>query len=505
MPTFTLQSPDGRKIDIEAADQATALRGAQEWAAANPAPKAKKPNGFVDFAKNVAGGIADDAAQLGDTLLDASPFGMLHRAANVGNMFHGQLVQPAAPIAATVQRDGPKPETVAGSFGRTVGQMAPVAILPGSAVARVANVFAPAVASEAAGQGAKALGAGPTGQAVARAVGGLAGGAATSVRLNPSSLTSKAGMTLEDLQAAKNKAYDAVDAAGVQYKPEAVAGLADTIKADLAGSRYDPDFHPVVARVVQKIDGKVKDGWSPTLSELDDLRKFVRENAVDGASNTEARLGKKVMSNIDSFIQSAAPDQVTGGAAGDAAKLLSNARDLHTRTIKVQAVNDALDAAGMSAGKSGSGGNIDNATRQQLDKVRKSIPNLTDEEDAALRGIILGGKGQNLLRQVGKLSPQGNGLMAAGNLAAAGMGGPLATIPGFAGLVSKIAADGMTRSKVQSLVQLMANGGTKVARRGPVIAGAKPVPLLTPPNPFSDAAIAGGLLSAAPALSETPQ
>ena len=31
MAVFTLQSPDGRKIKIEAADEATAMRGAQEW------------------------------------------------------------------------------------------------------------------------------------------------------------------------------------------------------------------------------------------------------------------------------------------------------------------------------------------------------------------------------------------------------------------------------------------------------------------------------------------
>lgn len=36
MPVFTIQAPDGRKIKIEAADQQTAVRGAQEWAAANP-------------------------------------------------------------------------------------------------------------------------------------------------------------------------------------------------------------------------------------------------------------------------------------------------------------------------------------------------------------------------------------------------------------------------------------------------------------------------------------
>lgn len=41
MAIFTIQAPDGRKIDIQAADEANALRGAQEWAAANPPPPPK--------------------------------------------------------------------------------------------------------------------------------------------------------------------------------------------------------------------------------------------------------------------------------------------------------------------------------------------------------------------------------------------------------------------------------------------------------------------------------
>ena len=44
MPIFTIQSPDGRKIKISAADQDTALRGAQEWAAANPAAAPAAPD-----------------------------------------------------------------------------------------------------------------------------------------------------------------------------------------------------------------------------------------------------------------------------------------------------------------------------------------------------------------------------------------------------------------------------------------------------------------------------
>lgn len=37
MAVYTIGTPDGRKLRIEAADEATAIRGAQEWTAANPA------------------------------------------------------------------------------------------------------------------------------------------------------------------------------------------------------------------------------------------------------------------------------------------------------------------------------------------------------------------------------------------------------------------------------------------------------------------------------------
>jgi hypothetical protein len=36
MPVFTIETPTGRKLDIEAADEASAVRGAQEWDAQNP-------------------------------------------------------------------------------------------------------------------------------------------------------------------------------------------------------------------------------------------------------------------------------------------------------------------------------------------------------------------------------------------------------------------------------------------------------------------------------------
>lgn len=56
MPIFTIQAPDGRKIRIEAGDENTAMRGAQEWASANPIQKpAMAPTGADGRAMPPAG------------------------------------------------------------------------------------------------------------------------------------------------------------------------------------------------------------------------------------------------------------------------------------------------------------------------------------------------------------------------------------------------------------------------------------------------------------------
>lgn len=61
MAVYTIQAPDGRKIKIEAADEQTAVRGAQEWVSANPPesslpPKGAKPGSraYADWARDQA-------------------------------------------------------------------------------------------------------------------------------------------------------------------------------------------------------------------------------------------------------------------------------------------------------------------------------------------------------------------------------------------------------------------------------------------------------------------
>jgi len=260
---------------------------------------------------------------------------------------------------------------------------------------------------------------------------------------------------VEKLRAAKQAAYEAVDQAGVKYTPQAFGDLADNIAKDAASAKLNPMRHPKAASMLEEIQGLK--GSSPSLTELDQLRQVVRRDVASASDDAERFFGQRMIKQIDDFIDTAGPNAVVAGDAQQAAGLMKNARASNTRFRKVEDVTDAVESAKLRAGSTGSGGNVDNAIRQNLRRVLENGKNFSPEEEAALKSIVMGGKGQNALRLVGKLSPSGNGLMAALNLGSAATFGGMGAVPGAAGIGAKAAADAMTRQKVTSLLALMAN------------------------------------------------
>lgn len=266
--------------------------------------------------------------------------------------------------------------------------------------------------------------------------------------------------TPEELTAVKDAAYAAVDNSGVKFKAAPIKGLATATAQDLKAARYNPLLHPKVTGVMQELEALK--GSTPTLTELDQFRQFVRTEVMSGTPG-EQRLGKIILGNIDSFIETAKPSHVLAGDPQAAARAIQIARDLNTRVAKTTAVNEALDNAGMTAKAAGSGANIDNRTRQELIKVLKKTYNFTPDEEAAISKAIEGGGFQNLLRGLGKVSPLNGGIP--------GLINTLAVLPtGGASLGlaiptsgAKLTADAMTRANVAKLLQTIAVGGSKQA------------------------------------------
>lgn len=346
------------------------------------------------------------------------------------------------------------------NLAKGVGMIAP-AIVPG---ASEANAFASGSRIANMARGAVSAATGAAGYAAAdRGTFGERLGAASDAATNPAVLALGAAggafaarakpkaekvpaPSIDELRAQKNAAYGAVDKSGVTYDPKAFDGFVDDTAKAMADANISAIRHPKAASMLQDLQGMK--GQSPSLTQMDQLRQVIRRDVAGSNDPAEQFFGQKMIEQLDGFIDN---------AGGEGSDLVRNARDLNTRVRKIDTINETVEEAKHRAGSTGSGGNVDNATRQNLRRVMEKTKNFTPEERAALEQIVMGSPGQNALRQVGKLSPQGNGLMTALSIGGT-MANPLLGIPTAAGAVSKVAADAITQKRVVKLVELIAAG-----------------------------------------------
>lgn len=136
----------------------------------------------TDAAKSLGVGLARGAIGIGGLAGNIETLGRagINKAATMAGYQPPVSPESAFPTSNTLQGAveeiaGSKfyePQTKAGEYARTIGEFAPAAAFPGSAVGRTLNVVAPAVASETAGQMTK----GTAYEPFARFAGAVAGG-----------------------------------------------------------------------------------------------------------------------------------------------------------------------------------------------------------------------------------------------------------------------------------------------------------------------------------------
>jgi hypothetical protein len=264
--------------------------------------------------------------------------------------------------------------------------------------------------------------------------------------------------TISQMDTAKRAAYKAVDRLGARYAASAVDDMVDDIATKVRTSNINPSRHPRATSMLAEIEGMK--GREMSLTELDQLRQVINRDVGKAPDAAERFFGKKMVSALDAFIDGADDTMMVGGKSGEASKAITTARALNTKLRKAETVADALKRAERGAARSGSGGNLDNQIRQKvsalLDNPKKAA-SFSAEEREIMEKIVRGTKGQNVLRLLGKLSPQGSGLMAALGLGATAAN-PLMAIPSAAGLVAKPLAEGATKSRAAVLNALIRTG-----------------------------------------------
>lgn len=488
MPTFQITAPDGKKYRITGENQEGALAALEDMLSKQTAPEPESTT--LTEATNVfTGGMIEGVPLIGPTIrngLDAVAAGIISgpmdffsnpkenqvsykEARDLIREQRGELTRENPGIDAAGQVTGAILSGLgAAGAGATAMRLVPKGLSAGkNLAATTAAMGADGVAFgtlDAIGRG-EDVSKGAALGLIGGAGGNLAGRAISRVGSKVAGAFNKAPKTLsvDELDDAASAAYKQADDAGVIYSPQAVNRVRDNLKTEFADFGFHPELQPGAKVALSEID-RIAD-QPVTFKGLNTARKIAGSAFQPGNKSNNA-LAAKVTGQIDELFTNPQAGDVIGGNSAVASKALKRANNLHSRKMKLELVDKLLKSAGLRAGSTGTGGNVENASRQNLRRILdnpKFQRGFTKDEIAALEKAVLGNKKQNALRMIAGLSPTKGALMAALQTGS-GFASGGATLP-IAG--AGIAADSLmnrgTRKSIDGLRNLIANGGNSQA------------------------------------------
>lgn len=481
MPIYKIGTPDGRTLRIEAPDEATALRGAQEWAEANPKasgpaitvgdrqipmaeyqamsdaerqairdqiaganPEAQTKSSIIDpLVQGTTFGFADEmrgAVQGGLAALQGGDFGETY--ANVVDQSRTALeqerrVNPVGSIAAEVAGAIPTGMAAGGQLAgkgatllQRMGSTAAVGAGQGAVYGfgsgeggvqdRAANAGVGAVAGGAAGAAVPAIG-NAVSQAIRRSQqGGLLNAA------------SKAAPSADDLKSAASTLFEqATGGTPIAISDNAymrfLGGVQNAARKLRINQALDPKSVGLSEMMLSIADDLAKGGTVVDMKDLHILRQAAQRVAVS-SEGRDAAFANTVIRQLDDFIQQLKPADVLGGA--DPASVTSSLfRGINTwaRANKVSLVEEAI-RKGQSAA-SGPEKGIRNALRSMIFNKPDVWKRFNSAEQQAIKDVIDGTPGSNLMKLLGTFGFGGNtatnGIGGAAGMALGGMAGGL--------------------------------------------------------------------------------
>ena len=534
MAVYTIGTPDGRKLRIEAADEATAIRGAQEWTAANPAqapapttgpatpPAGLKPGTreYADWAAQAARAgqqlpqvsnpaMTETQSSILDPFVQGTTFGWSDEmrgavqgglAAMQGGDFGSVYDQTVDESRNALQHE--RNVNPWGSTGAEIGGALATTYLGGKALAPLAGTVglsAPTtllgrvIAGGVSGGGQGALyGAGAAdGDLADRGKGALIGGsiggavgAAVPLVSNAVAQAGQRGQQAAVLNAAAKAAPTADDlksSASAMF--ERATGGTPLAVSDNAYMRFMGEVDAVgrKLRINQNLDPKSVGLSEMMMSIADDLARggtvvdlkdlhLIRQAAQRVAMSSEGRdaaFASTVIGKLDDFIQTLKPADILGGAdPAQATKALFDGISTWSRANKVSLIEEAI-RKGQSAA-SGPEKGIRNALRAATLNRPDVWRRFTAAEQQAIRDVIDGTPGSNLMKLVGTFGFGGNtatnGIGGAAGMALGGMaGGPVGMVAGpVLGSIGRKASENMTNNLAQRALAAAATDGLQV-------------------------------------------
>lgn len=349
-----------------------------------------------------------------------------------------------------------------GGWERFAGQVAGALLLPGAAARSVPQ----AVGQGAVAGGLYGFGSGDgdlTDRAWNAGIGaGLGGAVGGLVRVGSDKLAEravgKAIPTADELRQIAEAGYKVADDAGVIVKPEGMRRIATETVNDLVEFGYHPTLQPKIATILKEMERLGNN--NATYKGLHTLRKIAGQVAKS-SDPSEAQMATRIIGRLDDWMANLPAEDVLTGNAQQAAQGFRQGQENWARMRRSEMIDLAKLKAERRTESTGTGGNLDNAIRQNVRAILdnpKRARGMTAAEKELAEKVVRGTPTQNVLRQVGRLSPTTGGLSAMLNVGATAFN-PMMAIPGGVGLVAKTVADRMTVKNAERLSQMIRSGG----------------------------------------------
>jgi hypothetical protein len=279
--------------------------------------------------------------------------------------------------------------------------------------------------------------------------------------------------TTAQLRSSADAAYADSRAQGVIVSQPAMSNVVGEIESAARKEYLSPVRHPKSSDALQQLKDEVAAG-PMSLDHIDALRQKVLGDVAKSSDAGERRIARLMLRRLDEQIEALTPADVLSGDPQKAVAALREGQANWAKMRKAQTIEDAADKATRRAAKGGSGGNINNALKQEIDAIlnnRAKLRGFTKEEQALMRKIV-GKDGisvDNMMRLVGKLSPSGNGLSMWLNLAAAAQTGGASLPLTAVGIAAKTTADRATKRAVEQLLEAVQSGQIPASSMTPTL------------------------------------
>lgn len=291
---------------------------------------------------------------------------------------------------------------------------------------------------------------------------GVAGGKAATPSVKP--------VTAAALREEAKKLYGAMEAEGVQIRPQAMTDLDAAIRPTLGNMLYNPNTDKLVNEAVRLF--RLQAGQPMSYAMLEDFRKSIRDlpysqTGVGRGTPKERAIIKALDDTIDDFMDNLTPAQTTGDAAA-ANAFLTKARAVRGRGYQTDTLENAFTKATAVSSKLDATKSFPQALRLEFGKIAANERRLSKFDKPTqdlIKKVANGTITQKGLMALGKFSPSarifgaqvpfiGYGAQYAPGTAAIITGVQLATA------AAKGAANRMTRTQAnRALVNASQPGG----------------------------------------------